>query len=83
MFGKSIAALAALSLAVSPAVAQSAASSVDRAVVAQQDSNELVGRGAPAGVSPWLIGVGVLAAILAILALTDTWPFDEDEVVSP
>jgi hypothetical protein len=85
MFSKILAATAALSLVASPALAQQAApesARPDSQVTAPEpgteslDSSELRGRGI---ILPLL---GLAAIILAILALTDTWPFD-DEPASP
>jgi hypothetical protein len=79
MLSKKLAALAALSLMVgsTAAVAQSAESlrlsnaPVERAGAEAEDANQLEGL----GIVPI---IGVVVVVLAILALTDTWPFDDD-----
>jgi len=71
MLKKTLMAAAAFSLAVSPAIAQSQAAPVQPADESVEGS-ELRGRGV------LLPGLAVVAIILAILALTNTWPFDED-----
>ena len=80
MLSKKLAALAALSLMVgsSAAVAQSAqplslsnSPAVERAGAESEDASRLEG----IGILPI---IGVVVVIVAILALTDTWPFDDD-----
>ncbi|MFN3945348.1 MAG: hypothetical protein ACK4K7_10505 [Allosphingosinicella sp.] len=80
MFNKSLAALAAASLAVAPVMAQ--AQSVPSAAAApsieQVEGSEAFGRG---GIV--LPVIAAVAVVLAILALTNTWPFDDKKPVSP
>ena len=80
MRSKKIAALAALSLMVgsSAAVAQSAqplslanSPAVERSGAESEDANQLESFGI-------LPIIGVVVVVLAVLALTDTWPFDDD-----
>ena len=71
MLKKSLMAAAAFSLAASPVLAQSQTAPVQPAEESVEGS-ELRGRGV------LLPAIAVVAIILAILALTDTWPFDED-----
>lgn len=69
MLKKTLMAAAAFSLAASPVMAQSQAAPVVPAEESVEGS-ELRGRGV------LLPGIAIVAIILAILALTDTWPFD-------
>jgi hypothetical protein len=71
MLKKTIAAAAAFSLAASPVLAQSRTIPVEPASE-EVEGSEFRGRGT------LLPALAVIAIILAILALTDTWPFDED-----
>lgn len=70
MLKKTLLAAAAFSLAASPVLAQSQAAPVEPADESVEGSE--LRRG---GI---LLPLAVVAVILAILALTDTWPFDED-----
>ena len=80
---KLISACAAVALAASAPVAASAAhplsvaASSERAGAAMEDGNDLRGRNGT------LIAVGVVAAVILLLWLTDTWPFDDDDSESP
>ena len=85
MLSKKLAALAALSLMVgsSAAVAQSAqplslsnSPAVERAGAEADGANQLES----VGILPI---IGVVVVVVAILALTDTWPFDDDDSESP
>jgi ABC-type sugar transport system substrate-binding protein len=77
MLKKALLSVAALSLAVSPVLAQAdAAQAAPEPAAEAAEGNELFRGGI---IIPTLV---VLAAILVILALTDTWPFD-DEPASP
>ena len=71
MLKKTLVAAAAFSLAASPVLAQAQTAPVQPAQE-QVDGSELRGRGT---ILPLL---AITAIILAILALTNTWPFDED-----
>ena len=71
MLKKTLVAAAAFSLAASPVLAQAQTAPVEPAQE-QVDGSELRGRGT---ILPLL---ALTAIILAILALTNTWPFDED-----
>lgn len=80
MLSKKLAALAAASMIFgsSAAIAQSAqplslsnAPVVERAGAEAEDSNELFG----GGILPF---VAIAVVVVAVLALTDTWPFDDD-----
>ena len=69
MFKKSLAAAAAFSLAATPVLAQSQAP-------IQPESEQVEGSQIRGG---FLLPMAIIVAIiLGILALTDTWPFDED-----
>jgi nucleoside recognition membrane protein YjiH len=70
MFKKTLVAVAAFSLAATPVLAQSQAPIQPDSEQAQ--GSELRGRGV---ILPLAV---IIALILGILALTDTWPFDED-----
>jgi hypothetical protein len=70
MFKKTVAAAAALSLAAGPVLAQSQAAPVEPASEQVQGSEFRGGVILPA--------IAIAALILAILALTDTWPFSDD-----
>jgi hypothetical protein len=81
MLSKKLAALAALSLMVgsSAAVAQSAqplslsnSPAIERAGAEAEGENRLES----IGILPI---IGVVVVVLAILALTDTWPFDDSD----
>ena len=73
MLKKAFMAVAALSLAASPVLAQAgAAHAVPEPAAEAAEGNELFRGGI---IIPTL---AVLAAILVILALTDTWPFDDE-----
>ena len=76
MFNKALAAVAALSLTASPVLAQSQAT-----VSAPAPAEETV-EGSEMRGGFILPGIAIVAIIIAILALTDTWPFD-DEPESP
>jgi len=80
MIKRALAGLAALSLAASPAVAQSAASALSVSAQASASAAETEG-GTPI-IPPILAGAVV---VFGILLATETWPFDEDddEPVSP
>ena len=71
MLKKTLVAAAAFSLAASPVLAQSQTAPVQPAEE-NVEGSELRGRGV------LLPGLALVALILAVLALTDTWPFDED-----
>ena len=71
MLKKTLLTAAAFSLAAAPVMAQAQTAPVEPAQE-QVDGSELRGRGV------LLPLIAVTAIILAILALTDTWPFDED-----
>lgn len=71
MLKKTLGAAAAFSLAVSPVVAQAQTAPVQPASE-EVDGSELRRRGVI------LPAIALVAIILAILALTDTWPFDDD-----
>ena len=73
MLKKTLAAAAALSMAVTPVLAQSAPA--PEPATEQVEGSEMRG-----GVI--LPAIVVAAIILAILALTDTWPFDDEEPVT-
>lgn len=75
MLKKILVAAAALSLAAGPVLAQARAAPIQPAQE-EVEGSELRGRGT---ILPLL---AVTAIILAILALTNTWPFD-DEPESP
>ena len=70
MLKKTLFAAAAFSLAASPVLAQSQGAPVQPAEENVEGSE--LRRG---GI---LVPLAIVAVILAILALTDTWPFDED-----
>jgi hypothetical protein len=70
MLKKSLMAAAAFSLAASPVLAQSRTAPVQPAEESVEGSELRRGTLLP--------GLALVAIILAILALTDTWPFDED-----
>jgi hypothetical protein len=69
-------AAAAFSLAAGPVMAQSQAAPVQPANE-NVDGSELRGRGV------LLPAIVVVAIVLAILALTDTWPFNDEKPKSP
>ena len=71
MLKKTLMAAAAFSLAAGPALAQSQSAPVEPA------SEQVEGSEFRGGVI--LPAIAIAALILAILALTDTWPFDEPE----
>ena len=79
---KIVAGLAAVALAATPVVASAAqplslaAAPQARAGAPMDDANGLRG-------DRTLLYVGVVAAVLLILWLTDTWPFDDDDPDSP
>ena len=78
MLNKALVSVAALSLAASPVLAQAGAShAVPEPAAEAAEGNELFRGGI---IIPTL---AVLAAILVILAATETWPFDDDEPASP
>ena len=68
MLKKTLVAAAAFSLAATPVLAQSQAP-------IEPDSEQVEGSELRGVLLP---GLALLAIILAVLALTDTWPFDED-----
>ena len=72
MLKKTLVAAAAFSLVASPVLAQARTAPIQPAQE-EVEGSELRGRGT---ILPLL---AVVAIILAILALTDTWPFDEPE----
>lgn len=76
MLRKALVSVVALSMAVSPALAQGKDAAPPPAAESAEGS-ELFRGGI---IIPTLV---VLAAVLVILAATDTWPFDEDDPVSP
>lgn len=77
---KSITALfAAAALTASPVIAQTQAAPTElpaRSAAQLEDANELRG-------GYILPLTGLIAALLIVLALTDTWPFDDDDPASP
>lgn len=78
MIRKSIAALAAATLVAAPVAAQTAP------VYAAPATETVQGEEAFGRSGAILPLIGVVALILAVLALTDTWPFDGDKTpVSP
>ena len=78
MLKRGLASVAALSLAASPVLAQAGvARATPEPASEAAEGNELFRGGI---IIPTL---AVLAAILVILAATDTWPFDDDEPASP
>lgn len=78
MLKRAIVAIAALSCMASPVLAQRQTAAQPSVVPAAEDAegSELQGT----GIFPYL---AIAALILVILAATDTWPFDDDEPVSP
>ena len=72
MLKKTLVAAAAFSLAASPVLAQSQAAAPAPSIE-EVEGSEMRGRGK---ILPFL---AVAAIILAILALTDTWPFDDPD----
>jgi hypothetical protein len=86
MIKKSVAAIVALGLAASPALAQSSAGSLSvqntRASAESGEANDVFGGGPVAGGASWLLPALVaIAALVGILALAGV--FDNDEAVSP
>jgi hypothetical protein len=79
MFGKALAAIAALSLVASPALAQTGAprTAAPAAGLPQPAAETVEGSELRRGYLLPLLGL--TAAILAILALTHTWPFDNND----
>lgn len=79
---KIVAGFAAIALAASPVAASAAqplslaASPEARTGAAMEDANSLRG-------DRTLLYVGIVAAVILILWLTDTWPFDDDDPDSP
>lgn len=81
LFSKKIAAIAAASLltASSAAVAQSAQPLSLANSPTIERSGADVGEGSELRRGGIILPIVVVAIVLAILALTDTWPFDEDD----
>ena len=87
MLRKAIVTAAALSLTATPVLAQSAAPSAAPAaapagVTAPEPGSETV-QGSELRRGYLLPLLGLTALVLAILALTHTWPFDRDEEAVP
>lgn len=78
MLKRTLASIAALSLAASPVLAQATAGrAVPQPASEAAEGSEMYRGGF---ILPTL---GVIAVILVILYATDTWPFDDDEPASP
>jgi hypothetical protein len=81
MLKKTIAALAALSMTATPLLAQASAPAT-AGIVSPEPAAETV-QGSELRRGYILPLLGLTAAVLAILALTHTWPFDRNEEAVP